>query len=133
MNAYYTDPPDFIPNTINYFDRLNRMAKNIRARDKRRWENLTLTQADYREMIHQAIVNSIGRCYYTGDFLHWNTFGLPFQGDTLQPTIDHFSLAPNIQLVVSSWAANDAKSNLSYEAFVILCRKIIHHYDRPND
>ncbi len=94
------------------------------------------TAEDYRVNIHQAVLISQGRDYYTGEFLDWHLISTydntkSKEGRTqykktfsLLPTLDHLDPEKNDKFVICAWQTNDAKNDMSHEEFVALCKKV---------
>ncbi|MDD3595882.1 hypothetical protein [Sulfuricurvum sp.] len=127
--------PSFIEDTI-YQIWLDRKASAHRKRDGDKY-----SKEEYKLAIHKAVVLSEGRDFYTGDMLDWsllNTFGNEENGiknykkEPKLPTIDHLNGRSTIDLlfVVTGWAVNDAKNDLSYEELLVLCQKILDHKEK---
>jgi hypothetical protein len=81
--------------------------------------------------------------YYTGDPLDWSLVSTYSNeespagrtayklGFAALPTVDHIpGEAGRYGFVICSWRTNDAKSDLTREEFVELCRKVIARADR---
>ncbi|MBI3506116.1 MAG: hypothetical protein HY059_14855 [Proteobacteria bacterium] len=93
--------------------------------------------------MHHAVCVSGGLDTYTGEALDWHLMST-FNNDeakrlgreykhrfSMLPTVDHVSnRRDKAAFVICSWKVNDAKSDLSYEEFLELCRKILDHADR---
>ena len=88
--------------------------------------------------IHRAVESSAGKDWYTGEGLAWeliNTYdnahsklhrGVYKTDFALLPTVDHVSTnGDNYEFVICAWRTNDAKSDLSLDDFLSLCRKVI--------
>ncbi|ADR34374.1 hypothetical protein Sulku_1713 [Sulfuricurvum kujiense DSM 16994] len=122
--------PNFIIDK-DYQTWLDRKAMAHRKRDGNQF-----TKEQYKQAIHKAVVLSEGCDFYTGEMLEWGllgTFGNEENGiknykkEPKLPTVDHLNGRSNIDLlfVVTGWAVNDAKNDLSYEEFLILCEKVL--------
>ena len=85
---------------------------------------------------------SNGRDWYTAEGLDWRLLSQFDNASAkagrseykskfaLLPTVDHIpGVGSQYDFVICSWRTNDAKSDLSYEDFVELCRKVIAHHD----
>jgi hypothetical protein len=127
---------------VDYQIWLDRKASAHRKRDKSRFtdENLP-SKEQYKQAIHKAVVLSEGRDFYTGEMLEWSllgTFGREEDGiknykkEPKLPTVDHLNGRSNIDLlfVITGWAVNDAKNDLSYEDFLTLCEKVLKHKEK---
>jgi hypothetical protein len=119
---------------------LKRKAAAIVRRDRRRG-NKGATVAEYKRAIHEAVVRGGGKDAYTGQSLRWDLIskydneasrrgGRNYKhrfGDL--PSVDHVNEGrgrPRFQ--ICAWRTNDAKSDLSYEDFVALCRSVLRHH-----
>lgn len=118
---------------------LNRKAMAHVKRDRRRGHPAA-TRALYKEAIHAAVVLSGGHDAYTGETLDWNLVSTYKNEDSkagrhtykasyaLLPTVDHVSAgAAEASFRICSWRTNDAKNDLSPEAFVELCARVLTH------
>jgi hypothetical protein len=96
--------------------------------------------ATYRKAIHDAVVASEGRDAYTGEVLDWTLISTYCNTQSalgrhaykrtlaLLPTVDHVEAdAPTSAFRICAWRTNDAKNDLSVEAFVALCRRVVAH------
>ena len=65
--------PDFLKDTPEsvYLRWLNRKAQSLVRRDRRRWGQ-TISASDYKQAIHDAVMCSKGRDFYTGEQLDWS-------------------------------------------------------------
>lgn len=118
---------------------LGRKAAAHVKRDRERGQS-QVTQALYKEAIHAAVVVSGGRDAYTGEELDWKLISTYKNEDSkagkhaykstfaLLPTVDHVSAgATEASFRICGWRTNDAKNDLSHEAFVALCVKVLEH------
>lgn len=118
---------------------LSRKAKAHVIRDRKRG-NSTATVALYKEAIHAAVILSEGFDAYTGEQLNWTLLSKYNNeeskagwhgyksGFALLPTVDHVSAgATEASFRICSWRTNDAKNDLSLEAFFELCHKVLTH------
>jgi hypothetical protein len=99
-----------------------------------------ITNEAYKVRIHEAVVQSGGKDAYTGEALDWSLLSTWDNGKAkehgsqykskfaLLPSVDHVSerRKPS-DFKICSWRTNDAKNDLSVEAFVQLCEKVIQH------
>ncbi len=121
---------------------LHRKAQAHVVRDKKRWK-LSLSVAEYKKAIHAAVLESAGRDTYTGEILDWSLISKYDNTDSKQgrtaykkkfamlPTVDHAGDEPgDMNFRICSWRTNDAKSDLTLEEFVELCRKVVLHNNR---
>lgn len=125
------------------YDRwLNSRAIAHVKRDRRKG-NRTATVSAYKVAIHSAVLQSDGHDPYTGERLNWSLIGTYDNAQAkrggreykakfaLLPSVDHVrgGLGP-ARFTICSWRANDAKNDLSYSDFVVLCRRVVekvHH------
>jgi hypothetical protein len=144
-NPQTKDIPDGLGHActdVAYKKWLHRKAQAHVSRDKKRWK-LPLSVAEYKKAIHAAVLKSAGRDTYTGDILDWSLISKydntkSKQGGTdykktfaMLPTVDHAGDVPgDMNFQICSWRTNDAKSDLTLEEFVELCRKVVEHNDR---
>ena len=81
-------------------------------------------------------------CPYTGYILQWEKIGT-WKNDEAKskgkkykkdfaylPTVDHINADPKPDFIICSWVANDAKNDLTKEAFVKLCRDVVAFADK---
>lgn len=122
-----------------YRNWLDRKANALVRRDRKRG-NPTATASVYKEAIHGALLRDGANDWYTGERLDWHLV-LTYDNDASKkgrrvekarfarlPTIDHEDDglgAPKFR--ICGWAVNDAKSDLSHEALVSLCRRVLAH------
>jgi hypothetical protein len=115
---------------------LTRKAIAHVRRDRGRERNCTV--AHYKQAIHEAVCSSEGNDAYTGEPLRWNLIGTYKNEDSkkgrhgykagfaLLPTVDHVSSqATEASFRICGWRTNDAKNDLSTEAFIELCEKVL--------
>ncbi len=130
--------PDFLTKyqqvTQKSYERwLDRKASSQYRRDKKYHTTMKQTRQDYKKTIHQAVINSKGLDYYTGNKLDWNalsTFGKEngYKKIPNLPTVDHINRKnahTKIEFVICSWQLNDMKNDLSYKEFLELCKKVL--------
>jgi hypothetical protein len=91
-------------------------------------KGIEFNQKDYREMIYNAITESKGRDFYTGEKLDWSKI-LRFEGKRGtrrnfldMPTIDHHESG---KFKICSWRTNDCKNDLSTKELKYFCRLIL--------
>ena len=73
MAIKYELPP-FLEGTLTlevYVRWLHRKAQAHARRDRRRWKR-TISQSDYKQAIHQAVLRSDGRDFYSHEPLDWS-------------------------------------------------------------
>ena len=125
-----------------YVNWLKRKAVSLRRRDKRRYKKLgkdkpLASLSRYRNKIHEAVISSEGRDYYTNEELSWNKIGNYNNEESKKkgrqyrrefydlPTIDHYDSENELDFRICSWIVNDCKSDLSYDDFLQLCEKVL--------
>jgi hypothetical protein len=95
-------------------------------------------EVDVVSFIHDTIVRSDGYDPYTGDALDWHLVG-KFNSEDAKaggaaykaqfknlPTVDHVDPSSQaLDFEIISWFINDAKSDLTRDEFVNLCRRIV--------
>lgn len=117
---------------------LLRKARAHVKRDRKRGRRCA--GAQYREAIHAAVLLSGGKDAYTGEELHWHLISTYKNEDSKQgrhaykagfallPTVDHVTAdAVEASFRVCGWQINDAKSDLSIDAFQDACVKVLEH------
>lgn len=122
-----------------YRNWLKRKAAALVRRDRERGNPIAKISL-YKEAIHEALVRDGANDWYTGERLDWHLV-LTYDNDASReggrhekarlarlPTIDHEDdgLGPP-KFRVCGWAVNDAKNDLSYDAFVSLCQRVLAH------
>ncbi len=140
MSGGVLPPPGLGIDAATYRRWLHRKAiahvRRDRARD-RPW-----TRVQYRQAIHDAVLASGGRDAYTGEVLDWSLISTYCNDASatgrhaykrtfaLLPTVDHVEAdSPTSGFRICSWRTNDAKNDLSPDAFIALCRRVIAHAD----
>jgi hypothetical protein len=117
---------------------LSRKAATHCKRDRRRSNDTTITISHYKQLIHSAVCDSGGYDWYTGENLRWDLLS-QFDNDSAKagrteyksrfsmlPTIDHIPGRESAyDFVICAWRTNDAKSDLRFDEFVDLCRKVL--------
>lgn len=117
---------------------LDRKASAHKKRDHNKH-----SKEEYKQAIHKAVVFSEGHDFFTGEKLDWEdigTFGKEvnekkdYSKKPRLPTVDHLngrsSNDIDLVFVITGWAVNDAKNDLSYEELLGLCKKILGHKDK---
>jgi hypothetical protein len=116
---------------------LSRKAAAHLKRDRKRgYEGIT--GANYRAAIHEAVLQSDGKDIYTGEALDWSLLSQYNNeesesgkhgykaGFALLPTVDHIeSSVSKSGFCICAWRTNDAKHDLSHQAFIELCVKVL--------
>lgn len=132
--------PKFLEGKITpeqYEKWLHRKAVAHARRDRNRG-NSTAKNEEYKIAIHKAVNQSEGKDAYTGEELAWSLLSKYNNADSkkggkqykrrfaLLPSVDHLddgTSKPDFK--ICSWRTNDAKSDLSYEEFLDLCKKVM--------
>lgn len=129
-----------------YADWLHKKAVAHVVRDRKRWK-AEISVSEYKQAIHEAVINGNGFDPYTGEKLDWHLIG-KYDNESakgvgssykrtfrLLPTLDHLEHAhskkPKFQ--ICSWEVNDAKSDLTHDEFIKLCKRIIQHAETRRD
>ena len=134
--------PTFLDGIVSpetYDQWLYRKAKAHVKRDRQRG-HLNVTGSMYRAAIHEAVVRSAGRDAYTGEKLDWHLISTYDNEQSkegkhhykasfaLLPTVDHIEASSSSATFhICAWRTNDAKNDLSTEAFLDLCAKVLKH------
>ena len=137
--------PDFLHERCTpeaYYRWLDRKADAHCKRDRKRG-NPAATREAYMIAIHQAVLASNGLDAYTGQPLAWELISTyennasrlgkrDYKKQFAQlPTVDHVGDGRGKpQFRICSWQTNDAKSDLSEEEFLELCRAVVRHHTR---
>lgn len=113
-------------------------AAHLKRDRKRGYENIT--GAAYRDAIHAAVERSNGKDAYTGEKLDWSLISAYNNSESesgkhtykagfaLLPTVDHIeSAVARSGFCICAWRINDAKHDLSHQAFIDLCKKVLEH------
>ena len=136
---------EFIKEQKLYEKWLYRRAASQFLRDEKYYKkndkSLNSTRAIYREKIHQAVIKSNGKDFYTGEELNWNkisTFGKKngYKKIPDLPTVEHINrqkLNNKVEFVICSWEVNDMKNDLSYADFRELCKKVLEYKAGQNE
>ncbi|MSO70605.1 MAG: hypothetical protein EXQ88_01075 [Alphaproteobacteria bacterium] len=130
--------PAFLEGRIpqpRYEEWLHRKAAAHVKRDRRRG-NRRAAQETYKVEIHQAVRDSAGMDFYTGEALDWLLIskynnneskkgGRQYKAKfSLLPTVDHVNDGLGLpDFKICSWRFNDAKNDLSLQEFIELCKK----------
>ena len=133
--------PTFLTNVVtpDAYERwlLRKSAAHVK-RDRKR--GYVCSNASYKQAIHEAVLRSEGVDAYTGEALDWSLISTYENeasqegrhaykaGFALLPTVDHFSPgASEASFRICAWRTNDAKNDLSVDAFIDLCKKLVTH------
>jgi hypothetical protein len=89
------------------------------------------------------VLASGGRDFYTGEMLDWKLCGTYNNAESkagrhgykarfnMMPTVDHHEASAKVaSFKICAWRTNDSKHDLTQEAFIELCRKVVAHADR---
>ena len=123
-----------------YVDWLSKKAKAHVKRDRHRGHTAA-TRERYMMAIHQAVVDSKGRDYYTGEPLAWELIStynneksqegkrIYKKSFWLLPTVDHFGedLTANA-FKICGWRTNDCKNDLTQEELIEFCELVLSYY-----
>lgn len=141
--------PDFLFHMALTQDRFEKWLRGRAAaqlkRDRKRGNIcISATGEAYRMAIYQAVVHSKGRDHYTGEALDWSLIGTYSNAESkaktraykatlaLLPSIDHVGDGlGEVDFKLCAWRTNDAKNDLTHEAFVSLCRRVVAYFDGP--
>ncbi|WP_244117998.1 hypothetical protein [Burkholderia gladioli] len=134
--------PEFLDGVVTadvYFRWLARKAAAHVRRDRKRFANGAMGAA-YRKAIHDAVMASGGRDDYTGEKLDWRLISKYANaeaqtgrhhykaGFALLPTVDHVEASLSfVSFKICAWRTNDAKNDLSVDAFLLLCERVLTH------
>jgi hypothetical protein len=116
---------------------LDRKAMTHKKRDSARG-NKSATKKKYKIVIHNAVEESNGKDAYTKEELNWcllsrynneasKKLGRKYKETfALLPTVDHVGDGTGpANFKICAWRTNDAKSDLPYDEFLELCRKVV--------
>jgi hypothetical protein len=133
--------PEFLVGRVNkeqYRRWLHRKAVAHCKRDRKRHPDRLIAIASYKVLIHDAVINSDGLDWYTGEELAWEQISTYDNEDSragrskykagyaLLPTVDHIPDGDSAyRFVICGWRTNDAKNDLSLSDFLSLCRRVI--------
>ena len=134
------DLPYFLNGAVTrevYVRWLQRKAAAHMRRDRKRG-NQVGTVSEYKRAIHRAVCSSGGRDAYTGETLDWWLISTYDNEESKQgrreykarfallPTVDHLGDGTGpADFKICAWRTNDAKGDLSLEAFVALCERVV--------
>ena len=136
--------PEFLSSKLtqaSYEKWLSGRADAHVTRDRKRG-NTTATIEAYKTAIHRAVLSSAGLDHYTGEALDWSLAGQYSNAESkangrrykatlaLLPSVDHVGDGKGAaDFKLCAWRTNDAKSDLSHDDFVALCRRVVAHHD----
>ena len=126
----------------SYLKWLTRKAVAHIKRDRNRG-NVVATTSSYKVAIHEAVCESGGFDYYTGEKLDWTLLSQYNNDDSkklkreykkrfaLLPSVDHLDDGlSHANFKICGWRTNDCKNDLSHEELVDVCKKIVRHYEK---
>ncbi len=132
--------PTFLDGVISreaYVRWLQRKAATHVRRDRKRG-NRSATVSEYKRVIHSSVCASRGRDDYTGEQLDWHLISTYNNEESKQgrrsykaklallPTVDHLGDGTGpADFKICAWRTNDAKGDLTFEEFLVLCRKVL--------
>ena len=121
---------------------LDHIASAHVKRDRKRG-NIDAMRAAYMIAMHAAVIESGGFDHYTGERLHLSLVSVYSNEESkaggrtykagfgLAPSIDHVGDGlGEANFKICARRTNDAKSALSHDEFVALCRRVVAHFDR---
>ncbi|MHB1562643.1 MAG: hypothetical protein ACYCXP_00885 [Leptospirillum sp.] len=122
-----------------YLKWLRRKASAHVKRDRKR-DLAGVDHETYLNAIHDAVLRSDGRDAYTGERLDWTLIS-QYDNDAskkgrhhykagfaMLPTVDHVDAsASSASFLICAWRTNDAKNDLTTDAFFDLCAKVLIH------
>ncbi|MBI3419608.1 MAG: hypothetical protein HY053_05710 [Proteobacteria bacterium] len=135
--------PDFLNGILTqqaYKKWLDRKAVTHKRRDCKRGNKIA-TNSLYKRAIHEAVLDSLGKDFYTGEQLIWTLLSKYNNVESkkhrraykakfaLLPSVDHVDDglgAANFK--ICAWRTNDAKNDLSHDDFVALCLRVASHH-----
>jgi hypothetical protein len=137
--------PEFLVHLVDqkvYKRWLHRKALAHIRRDRNRG-NKRATNEEYKIDIHKAVCDSGGKDAYTNEKLDWSLISkydnkqakahkkIYKKRFAMLPSVDHVGDGRGpADFKICAWRINDAKSDLSYEEFLDLCRKVILSTDK---
>lgn len=140
MSEHKHQLPTFLEGLVQpetYVRWLKRKANAHLKRDKNRGYR-EITSAAYRDTIHEAVNQSMGKDAYTGEDLDWTLISKYDNEDSkngkhqykatfaLLPTVDHIDSATvKSGFCICAWQTNDSKHDLSRQKFIELCAKVL--------
>ena len=130
-----------IQSQASYDKWLSRKAAAHVKRDRTRG-NTTATGSEYRIAIHQAVLESEGLDYYTGEKLDWSLLSTYNNAESqkhkrtykkkfeLLPSVDHVGDGSGpANFKICGWRTNDCKNDLSHSELIEFSKKLIQHYN----
>ena len=134
-----TPAPDWMPDAAKgtYPGWVQRKAVTLAKRDQKRGGVGNVQH--YRLAIHEAVLASEGRDYWTGEALAWELIGTYDNRDAatgkgeskkrfaMLPTIDQRSNQAEPDFVICGWRTNDAKHDMTPQELLQFCSAVIKH------
>jgi hypothetical protein len=135
--------PDFLKgkcSELDYQKWLDLKAKELLKRDKRRNKPYAFnnSRSNYKDYIHNAVLEAGFYDPYTGDEMRWDLIGtwdskLAHSGRdkymklfAFMPTVDHkYPDSDTITFEIITWRTNDCKNNLDPTEFYAFCSKVV--------
>ena len=146
---YKYQPPNFLEkfniDRVKYNHWLDRKSKSLYRRDIGRFKDLKekYSRKSYKEAIHEAVINSDGKDFYTGEVLQWSKIseydnekssaqrGVYRKKFSYLPTVDHYDVESEIlNFKICGWRTNDSKSDMSYIDYIKLCQLVLNENKR---
>ena len=135
--------PDFLVGRCEptvYLNWLSRKASAHVKRDRKRNHN-EATREIYKMAIHEAVVQSKGLDFYTGEPLAWEMISSYDNVKSKEgrreykkslwslPTVDHYGdeLSAN-SFKICAWRTNDCKNDLNHEELLRFCELVIEYH-----
>ena len=132
--------PQFLEGRLDrdvYVEWLDDKAQTHVRRDRKRW-NRRLSKSDYKRAIHDAVLRSKGRDFYTDEPLRWCLVGKYDSQEAqrkgseyrrefaLLPTVDHEDPESGETVFqICGLRTNDWKSDLTIEVLLEMCEKFL--------
>ncbi len=121
----------------SYIKWLQRKAEAHIKRDRKRGD-VTETVSSYKQVIHEAVLDSQGLDAYTKEELDWSLISKYNNNESRKHTRAYkkrFALLPSLDHVgdglgaanfkICSWRTNDCKNDLSLDELLVFCKRII--------
>jgi hypothetical protein len=125
-----------------YLKWLYRKALAHLKRDRKRSKNV-ISGEQYRKAIHSAVIKGDGLDAYTGKSLRWDLISKYDNSEAKLggrahkkkfadlPTVDHINdINGELEFNICSWQVNDAKSDLTFDEFIALCKDILRYNNK---
>jgi hypothetical protein len=140
MPVYEKYPlPCFLEGIITpsvYYKFLASRARTLLFRDRKRNKPfaVTATKAQYRSLIHDAVMRNGQTDPYTGETLDWGLIGAMKEDPALRdifekkfalmPTVDHID-PDKLEFAIVSLLVNSSKSDMTPKEYRALCQKVV--------